>query len=249
MILVTNDDGIGAAGLRALVEIATWHDDEVVVVAPAGPQSGSSHSFSVATGLACEERPGMFFPRHWPSVRSYAVRGTPVDCVKLGVFGLCGKRPDLVLSGINHGSNTSISVHYSGTVAAAREGALIGIRSLALSLDDTREEANYSEAQDVADFLISEAQSGAMPGLLYNVNIPRGHVDEIERHALLAPGRWIEEPLKQTTPYGQDLYWLMGHFESDAPDDERTDEWLIHHHRVAVTPLLLDVMDPAQQYR
>lgn len=236
MIFLTNDDGVTSPGLRALAEVAVAYD-EVVVVAPDGPYSGKSHSFTVCDELRVRRCGGFA-----AGVRSWAVRGTPVDCVKLGIFGFCGERPRLLLSGINLGSNTSISVHYSGTVGAAREGALIGVQSLAVSLADDSPGADFGEAQRVVDGLIRRALEGELTSKLLNVNVPAGRVEDI-RPARLAPGRWIERPEHLRSPYGQDLYWLTGHFENDAPDDATTDEWLIHHHVAAITPLLIDVAD------
>lgn len=238
LILVTNDDGVSAAGIRALAEVAGRHAD-VVVVAPDGSYSGKSHSFTVMDELRVRQCPG--FGR----AKCYAVVGTPVDCVKLGFYGLVPRKPDLLLSGINHGSNTSISVHYSGTVGAAREGALVGVPAIGLSLADSSESADFAEAVRVADTIIGKFFEGTLPqAQYYNVNIPRGSVQGI-RMARMAMGKWVEKPIHFTTPFGQELYWLDGHFKDDAPDAPDTDESLMRKGYATMTPLMLDVTDYA----
>lgn len=236
LIMVTNDDGIRASGIKALAFVAERYAD-VVVVAPDGSYSGKSHSFTVMDELRTRKAMG------FGHIEAYAVKGTPVDCVKLGVYGLVPRTPDLVLSGINHGSNTSISVHYSGTMGAAREAALIGIPSIAFSLANYSEDADFEEAQKVVDAVLSKFFDGQLPQAeTYNVNIPYGKVNGV-RLARMAMGRWIERPIKQTSPFGQDIYWLDGHFEDDEPEAADTDEAMVARGYAAMTPLLLDVTD------
>ncbi len=236
LILISNDDGVSSRGIKALADVALKYAD-VVVVAPDGPYSGKSHSFTVMDELRV--RKATIFGR----AEAYAVKGTPVDCIKLGVFGLVPRRPSLVLSGINHGSNTSISVHYSGTLGAAKEAALIGIPAIALSLADNNDNADLTEACRVADGLIAAFFQKQLPdALLFNVNIPRGRVSGV-RLARMAMGHWIERPQHFSTPYKQDLYWLVGHFEDAEPHATDTDEALISQGFAALTPIKIDVTD------
>ncbi len=243
LILISNDDGIAARGIHALAEVASEFAD-VVVVAPDGSYSAKSHSITILDNLEVRSDG---FPENY-----YAVKGTPVDCVKLACHALVGRRPALVLSGINHGPNTSVSVHYSGTVGAAREGALLGITSCALSLDDSNHDADFSQAQIVArkviSFLLSEVESGSSTKL-YNVNIPAGKVDGF-RVAPMGLGHWVEKPTHFTTPFAQSLYWLEGTFVlSDDSQSSNNDETLLRQQVATITPLLIDVTDYAQLKR
>ena len=238
LILITNDDGVSSRGIAALAEVAAERAD-VIVVAPDGAYSGKSHSITVMDELRTRraECGGVS--------ECYAVKGTPVDCVKLGYYGLAKRRPTLLLSGINHGSNTSVSVHYSGTAGAAREGALLGVTSCAISLADYSPEADMEAAKRVAGAIIDKLLDPSVrlkAGLMLNVNIPAGEVKGI-RCAAMAMGRWVETPYHHTTVFGEELYWLDGKFEEIASGDTMTDEKLIQRGYAALTPILVDVTD------
>lgn len=236
LIMVSNDDGVDAPGIKALAQVALRYAD-VIVVAPDGPNSGKSHSFTVMDELRVRKVTG-FSP-----ASCFAVKGTPVDCIKVGFFGLADRRPSLILSGINHGSNTSISVHYSGTLGAAREAAMLRIPAIGFSFANSDEAADLAEPCRVADALIGAFFNGELPKADYlSVNIPRGKVSGI-RFGRLAMGRWIEKPTHYQNIFGLDLYWLNGSFENDDLNCGDTDEGIISSGWASVTPLRLDVTD------
>ena len=236
LIMISNDDGVDAPGIKALATVAARHG-EVIVVAPDGPNSGKSHSFTVMDELRVREVAG------YGKASCFAVKGTPVDCVKIGYFGLAKRKPSLFLSGINHGSNTSVSVHYSGTLGAAREAAMLKVPSIGLSFANSHEDADLAEACRVADTLISTFFAGELPDADYmSVNIPRGRVSGI-KFGRLASGRWIERPTHYQNIFGNDLYWLDGRFENDDNGDKSTDEGIIGDGWASITPLRLDVTD------
>lgn len=234
-ILVCNDDGITAPGLRALVEVAQEFG-EVVVVAPDKPQSGMGHAISIGVPLR------LYPSREFGDIPAWACSGTPADCVKLAT-GVLGEKPDLLLSGINHGANFSISVFYSGTLSAAIEGAFEGIPSLGISLLDYSREADFSAAQAIVRELILLVQAHPFPpDVPLNVNIPKLPLSEIKgiRLTRQARGRFIEQFEERIDPYGQPYYWMVGRFESQdtGPD---TDLWALERGYVSVCPLKIDL--------
>ncbi len=234
--MISNDDGVDANGIKVLSEVALRYAD-VVIVAPDGPNSGKSHSFTVMDELRVRKVPG------FGAATCFAVKGTPVDCVKLGFYGLAPRRPDLILSGINHGSNTSISVHYSGTLGVAREAAMLRVPGIGFSFANSDEKADMTEPSRVADAIISAFFSGELKITDYlSVNIPRGKVAGV-RFGRLAMGRWIERPTHYRNIFGNDLYWLDGRFENDDLGDKNTDEGIIADGWASITPLRLDVTD------
>lgn len=234
--MISNDDGVEAPGIKALAQVALRYAD-VLIVAPDGPYSGKSHSFTVMDELRVRKVSG------FGKAVCFAVKGTPVDCVKVGFFALADRKPALILSGINHGSNTSVSVHYSGTLGAAREAAMLRIPAIGFSFANSDEGADLSEPCKVADAIISAFFNKELPMADYlSVNIPRGRVSGI-RFSRLAMGRWIEKPTHYQNIFGLDLYWLNGTFENDDNGCEDTDEGLISTGWAAVTPLKLDVTD------
>lgn len=236
LIMISNDDGVEANGIRALAEVALRYGD-VIIVAPDGPNSGKSHSFTVMDELRVRRVAG------FGSALCYAVKGTPVDCVKLGFYGLTPRKPSLVLSGINHGSNTATSVHYSGTLGAAREAAMLRIPALGFSFANSDENADLTEPCRVADAILSSFFAGQLPTADYlSVNIPKGRVGGI-RYGRLAMGRWIEKPTHYQNIFGQDFYWLDGRYENDDAGADDTDEAIIAHGWAVITPLKLDVTD------
>lgn len=236
LIMITNDDGIAAPGIRALADVALRHAD-VIVVAPDGSYSGKSHSFTVMDELRLRRCPG------FGAAVCYAVKGTPVDCVKLGFHGLAPRRPDLILSGINHGSNTAMSVHYSGTLGAVREAAMIGVPGIGFSFANGDEGADLAEPARVADAVIAAFFKGELAASNFlSVNIPRGTVRGV-RMSRMAMGRWVERPTHFQAPTGQDLYWLDGHFDNFDKNADDTDEAAIAQGWASVTPLKLDATD------
>ncbi len=238
LILVTNDDGVEAAGLQALLAVVRPLG-EVYAVVPDGPRSGMSHAITVARPLHLTRHRD----RSSDDFHCYTLSGTPVDCVKLALNKLLPRRPDLVVSGINHGSNASVNLIYSGTVGAAREGALNGIPSLGLSLLDDRPGADFGEAAAVSRLLITHILSHHYHRpLCLNVNIPgpeHGPVRGI-RICRQTHGYWTEEFEEVTGDNGRPAYLLRGSYHNLEPQARDTDEWALKHGYAAVVPLTID---------
>ncbi len=221
LILITNDDGIAAKGIRQLVRAASRHG-QVVVVAPDKSYSGFSHAISVMHPFCVKKH------EIEGAVAAYAIDGSPVDCVKVGVHTLLERKPDLILSGINHGVNSSVSVHYSGTLGAAREGAMIGVRSLGFSLADYSAEPDMNEAVRIADGLIAKAlEMKDDADVFYNVNIPATEQVKGVKVSRLAQGYWIEKPTTFTDPFGKKYIWLDGEYvNTDLARTDTDEHWL-----------------------
>lgn len=233
LILVTNDDGTEAKGIQALIEVARQLGD-VVAVGPAVSQSGMSHALTFKTPLRLtklQSEPGFDF---------FRLTGTPVDCVKMALDKLLDRKPDLILSGINHGSNASISSIYSGTVAAAREGALNNIPSLAFSSLDYSLDADFSFIKPFAlDIARKVLANGLESGICLNINFPYKAPQTLTevRVCRQAKGVWVEEFEKRTDPAGSDYYWLTGHFDNFEPNAQDTDEWALQHNVATIVPI------------
>ncbi len=237
LILVTNDDGIVAPGIRALVEVAAQFG-EVIVVAPDSPQSGQGHAITIHDPLRLRQ------VDVFEGIQAWECSGTPVDCVKLAKHVLLKERKiDLCLSGINHGSNSSINILYSGTMSAAMEAALEGIDSIGFSLLDFSFDADFSGAKHWASKIVSYAlEHPFRHGHLLNVNIPKLPASEIKgiRVCRQCEGRWIEEFVEGKDPSGRPYYWLTGRFvKQDAGED--TDEWALEHGYISVVPSMHDL--------
>jgi 5'-nucleotidase len=231
-ILCTNDDGIGAPGIAALVEVMQTLGD-VTVVAPDRQQSAVGHALTVASPLRATEyrRKGQVF--------GWAINGTPADCVKLAVTSLLDERPDLVVSGINHGSNTSVNAIYSGTVSAATEGTLMGIPSMAVSLDSWSHEADMTLAAEIALEVATMIPVIDMPtGTLLNVNVPnvpRAHYKGL-RITRQGHSVWQDSYERRRDPHGQEYFWLTGKLMPITELDD-ADDLAVRDGYVAVTPL------------
>lgn len=232
LILVTNDDGIVAPGIKNLVEVAQQYG-EVVVVAPDSPQSGQGHAITLEQPLRLRK------VDVFDGVVAYECSGTPVDCVKLGKNVLLKDRKiDLCVSGINHGANSSINIIYSGTMSAAMEASLEGIDSIGFSLLDHDFAADFTAARHYAGILIEKALKEGLKGCnLLNVNIPKGVVDDIQgiKVCRQAKGSWIEEFQESLDPRGRKYYWLTGRFE-DLDQKEDTDIYALANNYVSVVP-------------
>jgi len=234
-ILLTNDDGIHAPGLAAL-ERELQRIGDVCVVAPAHEQSGVSHSITFLSPLICQDV--YDGDRH----RGWAVEGSPADCVKVGVFEFCPKRPDLIVSGVNGGLNAGINVLYSGTVAAAIEGAFFGITSVAVSLEFD-EHAQFAKAAVIASGIIEQILQRKQPAAqLYNLNIPTAAIDGPVEVRIVPMGveRYGEHFVKRQDPRGRDYYWAAGEPPPDTGDRE-TDLTALKKGFVTVTPLQYDM--------
>ena len=246
-ILLTNDDGVHAAGLKLLERIAASFSDDVWIVAPETDQSGVAHSFSLSSPLRLRE----VAPQH------FAVQGTPTDCVLMAAKRILGdKKPDLVLSGVNRGQNVAEDVTYSGTIAAAIEGTLLGIPSIALSQSygglEGRERPVWDAAEAYAAPVIRKILDTGVPkGVLVNVNFPACAAAEVQGVAVVAQGRRDAELLRieerrdgRNIPY----YWLMFQRAGYTPG-EGTDLEALAARKVAVTPLRIDLTDEAERLR
>lgn len=235
LILISNDDGIEARGIHALAQVAAHYGD-VVVVAPNKGYSGQSHSITVGSDLQVTN-----YDMGIDNVKCYKVSGSPVDCIKLGYHALVDRKPTIVLSGINHGSNTSSSVHYSGTMGAVREGALLGIRGMGFSLADDDKEANLDNAMNVANRLISWLlQCNTPVSTFFSVNMPTCTPQGIKT-VRMAAGHWREDYHMAEDPWNGKHYWLIGTFINDEPSSTETDEYWLNKGYVTVCPIKLDV--------
>ena len=243
LILVTNDDGYQARGLAAAIEVARTFG-RVVVVAPETAQSGMSQAITMHNPLYLRRM------RQEESLEVYAFSGTPVDCLKMAFdYLLRDRRVDLVISGINHGSNSAVNILYSGTMGAALEGSFYGCPSVGLSLDDHSAEADFDAAivygrKIVGDLLAAQPE---LP-LCLNVNVPVGRPESIRGVKLCRQNRgfWREEFYRREDPRGREYFWLTGEFINGEPEATDTDEWALRNHYVAVVPVQADMTDYRQ---
>ncbi len=238
LILVTNDDGIGANGIRALVEVAKEFG-ETVVVAPDSPQSGMGHAITLKKPLRLKE------VSIFENVKAFKCSGTPVDCVKIAVDVVLARKPDLCVSGINHGPNSSINVVYSGTMSAAMEAAIEGINSIGFSLLNFSANANMDTSKIVARKIIEQTLKNNLPQQkLINVNIPDVDVSLLQGFKICrqAKGRWTEEFDKRTDPFGRDYYWLTGRYDCEDKGQD-TDIWALEHNYVSIVPVKHDLTE------
>lgn len=235
-ILITNDDGITAPGLHALVD-AMRGLGNIVIVAPDKPQSGMGHAITINDPLRLKKS-DLF-----GDIEAFACTGTPVDCVKLAKDKILHKKPELCVSGINHGSNSSINIIYSGTMSAAVEASIEGIPAIGFSLLDFSLHADFNGAKKFARTIAEQVlQFGLPQATLLNVNIPAVNEDEIKGIKICrqAVAKWEEEYDERFDPHGKKYYWLTGKFVNyDKGDD--TDEWALAHGYVSVVPVQYDL--------
>ena len=238
LILVTNDDGINAPGIRFLIEIMNDFGD-VVVIAPDSPKSGMGHAITINSTLYCEP---IVINKNEPQ-SEYSCSGTPVDCVKIAVNEILKRKPDLCVSGINHGSNSSINVIYSGTMSAAVEAGTQGIPAIGFSLLDYSLDADFSHSKEFIKRIVSECLKNGMPeGVVLNVNIPKISNSKLKGIKICrqANGVWEEKFDKRTNPLGRDYYWLSGKFVNNDKGED-TDEWALENEYVSITPTQFDL--------
>ncbi|MFM6935185.1 MAG: 5'/3'-nucleotidase SurE [Flavobacteriales bacterium] len=236
LILVTNDDSVNAKGIHALVEMAKQFG-QVVVVAPDKPQSGMGHAITIHDPLRLDAC------RLFPETEAYACSGTPVDCVKLGIYEVLHRRPDLILSGINHGENSSTNVLYSGTMSAAIEGAMEGIPSIGFSLADYAADADFSATQFFGAKIIAQLlQSPISESVCLNVNVPKLKKNEIQGVQMCqqAHAYWADRFEKRQDQYGRDYFWLTGEF-ADVDQRRNTDLEALKKGFVSVVPTHFDL--------
>ena len=238
LILITNDDGINAPGIRMLIKIMNTIGD-VYVVAPDSPQSGMGHAITINDTLYCNK----IIVKEGEPQKEYSCSGTPVDCVKIAVNELLKRKPDLCVSGINHGSNSAINVIYSGTMSAAVEAGTLGIPSIGFSLLDYSLDADFEPSKKYIKTIAIEClKKGLHKGVVLNVNIPKLSKKNIKGIKICrqADAHWEEKFDKRINPLGREYYWLTGEFiNKDKGED--TDEWALGNGFISVVPTQFDL--------
>lgn len=243
-ILISNDDGYHSNGIRTLV---SFLDDfaDILVCAPESARSGYSCAFSAVEYLRLKRRKDILGAEVW------SCSGTPVDCVKIALDQLCReRRPDLVLGGINHGDNSTVNNHYSGTMGVALEGCMKYIPSIAFSSCDYDENANLGYLRNYIRKIVKRVIDDGLPkGVCLNVNFPKLSAGEEfagVRVCRMGYGSWVNEVVKCRHPRGFDYYWMVGEYRDDEPQATDNDRWALAHKYVAVTPTRIDVTDYEQ---
>ncbi|MGJ1266280.1 5'/3'-nucleotidase SurE [Sphingobacterium spiritivorum] len=234
-ILVVNDDGITAPGIKVLIE-EMQKLGHVVVVAPDSPQSGMGHAITIGKPLRLDK------VNLYEGVEMYKCSGTPVDCVKLAVNKIFkGQKPDICVSGINHGLNNSINVLYSGTMSAAVEGAIESIPSIGFSLDDFTYDANFDPCRPYIVSITQQVLNNGLPkNTLLNVNFPQGNDIKGIKICRQAGARWVEEFDERVDPHNRDYFWLTGKFQLEDRGED-TDAHALNHGYVSVVPTQYDM--------
>lgn len=236
LILVTNDDGITAPGIRNLVEFMN-EIGEVVVVAPNSPQSGKGHAITINSTLTFEE-----INLEGPQ-KDYSLSGTPVDCVKFALDKILTRKPDIVVSGINHGANSSINVIYSGTMSAAVEAGVEGLQAIGFSLLDFSWDADFKEAKTHIQDIVRKVLDNPIPkGIVLNVNIPKLKSSDIKgiRVCKQANAKWEESFDERINPHGKKYYWLTGYF-NNMDTSENADEVALSEGYISIVPVKFDL--------
>jgi len=235
LILITNDDSIHAPGILRLVDCMPQEAD-VLVVAPAEPHSGQSSAITVGAPLRIKELDD------YGQARVFTVTGTPVDCVKLALSAIVPRRPDLVLAGINHGSNSGCNVMYSGTMGAVLEGCNVGISSCGFSLLHHSMQADFSMSMPFVREMVNELLRRPLPGgVCLNVNIPARVVPEGVKVCRASHGYWTDEYDRYADPSGNPFYWLTGRFVNAEPDADDTDEYWLARNYITAVPVAVDM--------
>ncbi len=239
LILVTNDDGYDAPGIQHLTDVAREFGD-VFLIGPMSGQSAMSHAVTLHQPLRLKEI------SIEDGLTVVACSGTPADCVKIGLNQLLSRKPDLIVSGINHGSNSSVSLFYSGTVAAAIEGCMNGIPSVAFSVDDHSKNADFRLAVKYARSIIAETLKNGLPSrTCLNVNFPKIPPEECEgiKVCRQTMGVWKEEFDHRVDPQGKEYFWLTGYFHNEESNETDTDDWVVQHNMAAIVPIKVDITD------
>ena len=243
LLLISNDDGYQAKGINDLVEMLSDIGD-IIVCAPEEARSGYSCAFSATTPLQLrcrEKRTG---------VEIWSCNGTPVDCVKMALAEIVPRKPDMIIGGINHGDNGSVNTHYSGTMGVTLEGCMKYIPSVAFSLCDHRDNADFQPLRPLIRQITERVLHEGLPlGVCLNVNFPLILGDPSDprtaykgvRVCRMAHGTWSNEVTKCHHPRGYDYWWMVGSYQNDEPTAEDTDNWALTHGYVAITPTQIDV--------
>lgn len=237
IVLISNDDGIHANGLRFLIDRmrAVAPEAEIYAVAPDGPRSGQSSAITVNSPLSIISHPD------YNGARMLSVTGTPVDCVKLAMHAILPSVPDLMLSGVNHGSNSGNSNIYSGTMGAAMEACMIGLNAIGFSLLDYSPQADFTPCGPAMETIIRKVIADGLPeGICLNVNMPAGVTPKGIKVTTCGQGRWTEEYADYRDPFGRKFYWLTGQFVDTAPDDPSGDNYWLRRDYVTITPIRPD---------
>lgn len=237
LILITNDDGITAPGIRTLIAVMS-EIGRVIVVAPDKPQSGMGHAITTNNTLYLTK-----ISKENDTITEYSCSGTPVDCVKLAVYEILKQKPDLCVSGINHGSNSSINVIYSGTMSAAVEAGIEGIPAIGFSFLDYDWNADFESLRSFIRKITLQVLENSLPeGVVLNVNFPKLKEKEIRGIKICrqAKALWMEKFDKRQTPQGKDYYWLTGEFVNQDKGED-TDEWALENGYISVVPVQFDL--------
>lgn len=236
-LLISNDDGYAAKGINFLIETLRPIAD-ILVVAPDSPRSGMGCAITPNHPLTCK------LIKSEEGLKIYSCNGTPVDCIKLAVNELLERQPDLIIGGINHGDNSSVNAHYSGTMGVATEGALQGFPSIAFSLCDHSPEADFTPLKPyLVDFVFKSIAAGLPPFTCLNINFPKLKKFKGVKVCRMAKSRWTKEIAKRKHPYAGNYYWLVGETLELEPQATDTDRWALENGYVAITPTRLDVSD------
>ena len=234
-MLISNDDGYQSKGIQCLVEMLSDVGD-IIVCAPDDARSGYSCAFSATIPLHLQKR------EQREGVEIWSCNGTPVDCVKLALSEICPRQPDMVIGGINHGDNASVNAHYSGTMGVTLEGCMKYIPSVAFSLCDHRDDADFEPLRPFICTITAQVLREGLPrGVCLNVNFPVAPMFQGVRVCRMALGTWFNEVSKCHHPRGYDYWWMVGHYRNDEPDAEGTDRWALDHGYVAITPTQIDL--------
>ena len=238
LILISNDDGYHSNGIRMLVSFLSDFA-EIIVCAPEAARSGFSRAFSVVDYLLLKKRHNI------PDCEVWSCTGTPVDCVKLALDQiLVDRKPDLILGGINHGDNSSVNNHYSGTMGIAYEGCMKYIPSIAFSSCDYNPNADLSYLRDYVRLIVKKVLAEGLPkGICLNVNFPKVEKFAGLKVCRMGWGSWVREVEPCKHPRGFDYYWMTGHYRNDEPDATDNDQWALAHGYVTVKPSKIDVTD------
>ena len=237
LILITNDDSISAPGIRTLIEVMS-EIGEVVVVAPDSPQSAMGHAITINNTLYLNK-----ISADDATIAEYSCSGTPVDCVKMAVNEILKQKPDLCVSGINHGSNSSINVIYSGTMSAAVEAGIEGIPAIGFSLLDYNWNADFNQIKPFVKKIAEEVLKNGLPdGTVLNVNFPKLKTEDIKGIKICrqAKAMWQEKFDKRVTPFGKEYYWLTGEFINQDKGED-TDEWALANDYISIVPVQFDL--------
>ncbi len=235
LILISNDDGYQAKGINCLIDMLRGMGD-IIVCAPEGARSGFSRAFSTCT-LSMKHR-SHEVAENDTTIDVWSCSGTPVDCVKMAYAKVCPRKPDIVIGGINHGDNASTNLHYSGTVGIVMEGALKGIPSIAFSLCDYDEDADFEPMRPLVQEMVTKVLRKGLPHYVcLNINVPKEWNGDV-RICRMAHGHWRNEVDERKHPgKGTTYYWMTGYYQNDEPEAQDTDAWAIAHGTAAITPL------------